>query len=259
MDFRPPRALLATLPVLALLLVQASPAAACADGCSGQCTLTVADWRATSETTFPGFDPRAVEDAGLFVGMTTRNLLAARGMRTAAVEIFSSLSHDPPSATAEARVAPLFVDAFRRHLDYVAGESVSVSLAIDPPDPLHLKTAAQARSETGADLLVTCRYAGASFRVREFRPDRTELRMRRVERTGQAAFRVMAVALSGALEGAEPAFIEEIRGGFIVDTLFETGTDGVELERSTFRVFEHFPGIDPPEGPPERATDPPRP
>lgn len=251
------RTRLARIVSLVLLLALApAPAHPCDDGCVGDCALTVADWRRTGETEIAGFDPRAVEDAGLFVARTTHDLLAARGLGTASVELFTGTDPGAPAGTLETSVARIFKAAFDRHFTMVEGAAFAIGFALDPAEPLHLATAAQARARTGADLLVTCKFAGHSVLLREYRPDRPELRMRRVERLAQVRFRVMATALAGAPDGAEPAFIDEIRGGFVVDTLFSTGTDEVETESSTFRAYENFPGIEPPDGPHERATDP---
>ena len=232
----------ATLLTLPVAPPGPAPAFGCADGCSGVCRDLAADWRLTASSETALCDRRAVEDAGLFVGHKTRDLLASIACRTAAVELFTA----GPGGTLEAALADLFVASFRRHVDYMENETVAVSLALDPVSPLHLLPADEARAKTGADLLVTCKYAGASVRGTEFRPDSAEVRMRRLRREGIARFRVMASALSGSDAARAPLFIDEVAGGFIIDTIRHTGTDGVELLDSAFRVYDHYPGIQTP-------------
>lgn len=189
-----------------------------------------------AETVEGALDPRAVEDAALHLGRKTRELLDSLDGRTAAVELLTA-----GAGTFETAFAERFVRSFRRHADFSSGETKAISLSVDPREPLSLLTAAEAGRRAGASLRVLCRYTGASFREREYRPDLAGVRMRRLERVWSARFRVIADALDGE---RPPLLLEEVAGKFIQDTVYQTGTDGVELVKSEYRAYEHFPGID---------------
>lgn len=189
---------------------------------------------ANTETDAP--HPRAVEDAGFLLGRRTLELLDGIERRTAAVELSTA-----GAGTCETEIADRFVRAFRRIAESPTGGPAAFSLFVNPREQLSLLTASEVRGRTGASLRVLCRYGGAATREREFRPGMGGVRMRRIERVRSARFRVIADALDGE---RDPLLVEEFVGRFIHDTVYHTGTDEIEVVKSEYRAYEHFPGID---------------
>lgn len=196
--------------------------------------LDAVNWPERERRETPGFDPRAVEDAALFIGQKTRDLLHSLNAGTAVVELRSE-----GAGTHETLLVALFDRAFHYHANYRADDTVTVRLLVNPQGSLPLLQAAEA---SAAALRVSCRFVQVSVTDISYFPRSPGVRMRRQERIGRAVFRVMADAPDS---GGAPLFVDEVVGTFTEDTLFEGDTHGVELVRDLSLHYGHYPVLDP--------------
>jgi hypothetical protein len=224
----------------AYLLSQNPALLACSSGCdSDSCVPEIIFWHpeTTSETTM--LSPLSALDAGWYIGVKARDMMRTRSLLKVAFEIADESQGDEKQRAA---AIESFTKGFIENINYIKDETIAVFINNNSKDSLYLKTANQVRTETAADILVTCKLMGGKTLVQEKSGKTAEVLLTRTEETSETLYRVMISALSGS-DANTPLFIDEVTGKHTVVQEYLTGS---KENRLIYRekLFGHYPGLD---------------
>lgn len=228
------RYLLISMMVLAMGLLMVGSASACSSGCSGNdCASEPEFWVSTSSNEVQVIKASATRDAGLYVGMVTRDRMQQRGL-------LGVLFEYEEDGSLPVEVHDAFVHGFLEHVNYLHDQTVAVRIERNPADPWHLKPAAVVHETTGMDVLVTCRLVGGQIQIENFKGNTGEVALIRKTEHALASFRVMITDIARPAE--PPMFIDEVQGGCmkITEYALETSENRLIYEET---AWDHFPGL----------------